>query len=34
MRNYRMTVNVQWAEIMKILRWSIGCEYRYFAEHF
>ena len=34
MRNYRMTVNVQWAEIMKILRWSIGCEYRYFAGHF
>ena len=34
MRNYRMTVKVQWAEIMKTLRWSIGCEYRFFRVHF
>lgn len=34
MRNYRMTVDVQWAQIMKTLRWSIGCEYRFFRDHF
>lgn len=34
MRNYRITVKVQWAEIMKTLRWSIGYEYRFFRDHF
>ena len=34
MRNYRLSVDVQWAQIMKTLRWSISCEYRFFRDHF